>query len=131
MSRFLWFSVYFTMGRPPRSCPFRWGYCGLHLMHRHPKQHLDWFSRFYRARQWDRPTDHTTPSVTVCHIYVCSTVMWPNNTKSIKENIDIEIYANNNNIFCGICNDLFVLSMYWIDSVFKYNGMLLSFDADM
>jgi len=57
--------------------------------------------------------------------------MWPNNTKSIKENIDIEIYANNNNIFCGICNDLFVLSMYWIDSVFKYNGMLLSFDADM
>jgi len=57
--------------------------------------------------------------------------MWPNNTKSIKENIDIEIYPNNNNIFCDIYTDSFVLSMYSIDSVFKYNGMPLSFDAEM
>jgi len=29
----------------------------------------------------DRPTDHATQSVTIGHIYVRSTAMWPNNTK--------------------------------------------------
>ena len=47
-----------------------------------PKQHLSWFSHFCRAHNRDRQTrqtDHTTPSVTIGRIYVCSTVMRPNN----------------------------------------------------
>jgi len=43
------------------------------------KWHLDRFSRFCRAHCLDRPTDPATRSVTVGSIYVCSTVMWPDN----------------------------------------------------
>jgi len=59
----------------------------LHLTHgsisppEHKKQHLDQFSRFCTAhncdRQTDRQTDHTARSVTIGHIYICSTAMQP------------------------------------------------------
>jgi len=61
------------------------GVSGLHLIHGslsqpdpQPKRHLDRFSRFCTAhdgdrpteRQTDRPTDHSSPSVTIDRIYV-------------------------------------------------------------
>jgi len=42
-----------------------------------PKQHLDRFSRFCRAHDHDRQTDHNTSSVTIGHIFVHSTAMKP------------------------------------------------------
>ena len=47
-----------------------------------PKRHLDRFSSFAELTNsvTDRPTDHSTQSVTIGRIYVCSTAMRPNNT---------------------------------------------------
>jgi len=43
----------------------------------HPKRHLDWFSHFCRAHDYDRQinqeTDHASLSVTIGHIYI---VLW-------------------------------------------------------
>jgi len=48
-----------------------------------PKRHLDWFSRYCRAhcRPTDQLTDHATWSVTIGHIYTCSTAMRRNNIR--------------------------------------------------
>ena len=43
-----------------------------------PKRHLD-LSRFCRAYDHGRPTDHTAPSITIGGSYVRSTAMRPNN----------------------------------------------------
>ena len=45
-----------------------------------PKRHVDRFSRFCRAHDRDRQTDHATPSVTIGGILVRSTAMRPNNS---------------------------------------------------
>ena len=85
-------SLYFTMGRPlpPQNCPLSWVDLDPHPKHGslaysspQPKWHLDWFSRFCRAHYCDRLSDHTTWSVTIGHIYVCSTAMRPND-KSLR-----------------------------------------------
>ena len=85
-------SLQFTMGHPfpPQSCPYAYMiwtapiYYMVSWTNRNlqPKWHLDQFSHFCRVhdhdRQNHRPTDHAT-SVTICHIHIHSTAMWPNN----------------------------------------------------
>jgi len=71
-------SLYFAMGHPfLLKIALHTGRSGPHLIHgflgppkSHPKWHLDRFSRFCRAHDCDRPTDHTTPSAATGHIYV-------------------------------------------------------------
>ena len=70
---------------PPQNCQFALGISTpiLHMVpwaHLSfcPKQHLKRFSHFCRAHDRDRPTDHTTASVTICHIYIvleCSLII--------------------------------------------------------
>ena len=58
----------------------------------HKKQHLDRFSRFCIAHNCDRQTDHTARSVTIGHIYICSTAMQPKKVKEkySSQTIDIQ-----------------------------------------
>jgi len=88
-------SLYFTMGRPipPQNCPFPWGtWTPSNTRFLGPtessiQRHLDRFGRLCGAhycdrptnRQTDRSTDHATLSVTIGRIYLCNTVMRPNN----------------------------------------------------
>jgi len=51
-----------------------------------PKRHLDRLSRFCRAHNCDRLTDHITRSVTIGRIYVHSTAMRPNNVNHTAKN---------------------------------------------
>jgi len=67
----------------PQNYPFPWGNLGPHLTHGSldspkylPKWHLDRFNHFCYCH---RPTEHATQSVTIGHIYVCSTAMQPKN----------------------------------------------------
>jgi len=61
-------------GQPPEIAPFREqsrpnlirGSLGPHKSA--PRWHLDWFSRFYRAREQNQQTDHATPSSAVGRI---------------------------------------------------------------
>jgi len=79
-------SLYFIMvcPLPPQNSPSHGG-SGLPVIHGslgpgpQPKWHLDQFSLFCTAHDRDRPTDHTTQSLTTGRIYVRSTAMRPKN----------------------------------------------------
>jgi len=81
-------SLYFTICRPfpHKIARFYWGisitiYYVVPWAHLSPnlKHHLDRFSHFCRAYNCNRPTDHATWSAAIGHIYVCCTMMRPNN----------------------------------------------------
>jgi len=77
-------------------------WCGPHLIHGsfahpspQPKWHLDRLSHFCRADYCDRMTDQATRPVTVLgHIYVRSSVIWPNNASCITFSMEIHMQCH-------------------------------------
>jgi len=91
-----WQTLYFTMGHPfpPQKLPCAWVSRPLHGSsgppESTPKQHLDRFTRFFRAHDHNRPTEKQTNSNRSCYsisnnrLHLRSTVMRPNNNKWLK-----------------------------------------------
>ena len=85
-------SLYFTMGHPlsPEKLPLCKRRSRPHLIHASlsptTKWHIDRLSHFCWAHNCDRPTDHTTPPVTISHIYIHNTAMQPNNNNNDNNN---------------------------------------------
>ena len=77
-------------------------WCGPHLIHgffahpsSQPKRHLDRLRHFCRAHYCDRLTDQATWPVTVLgHIYVRSSVIWPNNASCITYSMEIHMQCH-------------------------------------
>jgi len=61
---------------------------------------------YYCHRPTDRPTDHTTRSVTIGRIYVRSTAMWPKKWFAIHE-LQRKVY-NYKSVFNTICDWLYI-----------------------
>ena len=90
--------LYFTIGHPfpSQNAPSCRGSAPNHGCWTHPnsqpKWHFDQFSRFSRAddhdRQTGRQSDHATPPVTVCHIYICTVMRSNNYVDELKHRMD-------------------------------------------
>jgi len=67
------------------------------------KRHLNRFSRFCRAHNRDRPTDHVTPSVTIGRIYARSTAMRPKHKVKLKSQKALQYrqHTNKGSCTCG------------------------------
>ena len=94
--------LYNGLTLPPSKLPLPMGHLDSHPWANQspqPKQHLNRFSHFCRAhycdRQTGRQTDHATRSVTIGHIYVCSTAMWPNNNNKTTKNESTAVHKTN------------------------------------